>query len=444
MSRSVVTVTALVRYLKSRLENDPMVQHVLVEGEISNFSSYRSGHWYFSLKDAGAQIRCVMFSYSNRTVTFSPKDGDKVIVQGDISIFESRGEMQLLVTGMKPSGIGDLFLQYEQLKKKLSEEGLFDEAHKQPIPRYPFEICLVTGRNTAARADVLNTVSRRWPVARITEYPVLVQGSESAAQIRAALLEADSRGYDVILLVRGGGSIEDLWSFNDEQLARIIYALHTPIVTGIGHEVDFTIADFVADLRAPTPTGAAERATPDLKEVEAVLSSERRQLDHLMMTALASSRQRLAHAAQQPVFQTPERLFSERAMRVNAMAMELQQMMSARSRQLSDRLQQMKSSLLVSAKDASASAEQRIAGDEAALRSAEKQALTASRYQLEQKAGLLDAYSPLKVLQRGYSITMSQGAVIRNAEELAPGDPVTVRLGRGSFEGTVNHIKTGD
>jgi len=444
MSRSIVTVSALVRYLKSRLESDPMVQHVLVEGEISNFSSYRSGHWYFSLKDAGAQIRCVMFSYSNRTVAFSPKDGDKVIVQGDISIFESRGEMQLLVTGMKPSGIGDLFLQYEQLKKRLAEEGLFDESHKKPIPRYPFEICLITGKNTAARADVLNTVARRWPVARITEYPVLVQGNESAAQIRAALLEADSVGYDVILLVRGGGSIEDLWSFNDEKLARIIYALHTPIITGIGHEVDFTIADFAADLRAPTPTGAAERATPDLKEVAAVLSSERRQLENLMKTRLSACRQTLDHAAQQPVFRNPQRLFSEREMHVNALAMELQQMMSVRGRQLSEQLERMKGSLLVAAKDASAAAEQRLSGDRAALQSAEKQALTARRYQLEQRAGLLDAYSPLKVLQRGYSITMSEGAVIREAGQLHPGDQVTVRLGSGSFDGTVDHTKTGE
>ncbi len=225
MSQRTVTVTALVRYLKSKLENDALIQGILVEGEISNFSAYRSGHWYFSIKDAGAQMRCVMFAGANRRMTWMPKDGDKVIVQADVSVYEGRGEMQLLVTGMKPAGIGDLFLQYEALKAKLAEEGLFDESHKKPIPPYPMRIALVTGKNTAARADVLNTLGRRWPIASIAEFPVLVQGTESAAQIIDALKKADTMGFDVILLVRGGGSIEDLWSFNDERLAVILQSV---------------------------------------------------------------------------------------------------------------------------------------------------------------------------------------------------------------------------
>ncbi|MBQ1468483.1 MAG: exodeoxyribonuclease VII large subunit, partial [Solobacterium sp.] len=293
MSKQVLTVSSLVRYLKNRLEGDSMTQHVLVEGELSNFSNYRSGHWYFTLKDSNAQLRCAMFASSNRKISYVPKDGDKVLVQGDISVFEGRGEMQLIVTNMKPSGIGDLFIQFEALKKKLSEEGLFAEEHKKEIPLYPEHIGLVTGKNTAARSDVLTTLQRRWPVAEVHEYPVLVQGTGSAEQITDALKYMDTLGYDVILLVRGGGSIEDLWSFNSEMLARTIYDLNTPIITGVGHEVDFTIADFVADLRAPTPTGAAERCSPDIREVKDFVQTMKDRLNRETTALLNTSSQRL-------------------------------------------------------------------------------------------------------------------------------------------------------
>lgn len=444
MSQNVVTVSALVRYLKSRLEHDAMIQGVLVEGEISNFSSYRSGHWYFSLKDSGAQIRCVMFASSNRTVSFSPKDGDKVTVRGDISVFESRGELQLLVTGMKPSGIGDLFLQFEQLKKKLAEEGLFDEAHKKPIPAYPFKICLITGKNTAARADVLNTVSRRWPPAQIYEFPVLVQGKESASQIIKALNDADGMGFDVILLVRGGGSIEDLWSFNDEQLARTIYALKTPIITGVGHEVDFTIVDFVSDLRAPTPTGAAERATPDIQEVQSRLINSRIRLNNAMKKIMTDAGHRLQTDADRAIFRNPEKLYSEQQLHLNALSIQLEHVLQTRTRQLHQKLDQTKNQLLNDAGVLTKTQQMRLSQNQLKLINETRNCLNASEAQLGKDAGMLDAYSPLKVLQRGYSVVMKNGRAVKSTEQLQEQDSVHVLLGNGSFEGSVTKVNQGE
>ena len=284
MSQNVVSVSTLVHYLKSKLESDNLIQKVLVEGEISNFSNYRSGHWYFSLKDENSLIRCVMFSSYNKKVQFAPKDGDKVIIQADVSVYEQRGDIQLLVYAMKSDKIGDLYLQFEKLKAKLYAEGVFDDKYKKPIPLYPMNIALVTGANTAARSDVLTTLNRRWPIAEIHEYSVLVQGNESAGQIINALKQADNNHHDVILLVRGGGSIEDLWSFNDETLARTIFNLKTPIITGIGHEINYTISDYVADLRAPTPTGAAERCAPDQKDVLNMLNVYQTRLNTAITT----------------------------------------------------------------------------------------------------------------------------------------------------------------
>ncbi|MDD6367545.1 exodeoxyribonuclease VII large subunit [Anaerolactibacter massiliensis] len=440
MSQRTVTVTALVRYLKSKLENDALIQGILVEGEISNFSAYRSGHWYFSIKDAGAQMRCVMFAGANRRMTWMPKDGDKVIVQADVSVYEGRGEMQLLVTGMKPAGIGDLFLQYEALKAKLAEEGLFDESHKKPIPPYPMRIALVTGKNTAARADVLNTLGRRWPIASIAEFPVLVQGTESAAQIIDALKKADTMGFDVILLVRGGGSIEDLWSFNDERLARTIYQLNTPIITGVGHEVDFTIADFVSDLRAPTPTGAAERCSPDIREVEASLSSLRSRLIVDMNHRMNKEQKALDSLSESPVFRNPMRLYTEPQLRLNTLSLEFRRLLNTVSYRLNQSLEDSRHALVLAAGQRISDAQLKLQETSQNLNHAAKADAVVQRERLNRDASLLDAYSPLKVLSRGYSITMKDQKAVRSAEELAPGDEVSVLLGTGSFRGTVEAV----
>ena len=434
------SVTALLNYLKGKLETDSLLQKVLVTGEISNFSSYRSGHWYFSLKDANAQIRCVMFASQNRRVTFSPKDGDRVIVQADVSVYTGRGDLQLLIAAMKPDGIGDLYLQYEALKKKLEAEGLFDAAHKKPVPSYPFSIALVTGKNTAARSDVLTTLARRWPCASVSEFPVLVQGRESAGQICDALRKADGMGFDVILLVRGGGSIEDLWSFNDEQLARVIYSLDTPLVTGVGHETDFTIADFVSDLRAPTPTGAAERCSPDIREVSAKIERYQSALITGMHDTLDYEQERLDRLSSNRYLLEPYRLVSDRSMRLHTLTLRLNRKIDIQKNTLHQKIVNYQNDLSQSAEKRIDLYQRDISSQRTALVSSLSETLRTKTAELAKNSALLDAYSPLKVLGRGYSITVKDKKAVHSASALKKGDMISIRFSEGRAEAEVKKI----
>lgn len=436
---TAVTVSGLVRYLKARLENDANLQSLMVEGEISNFSAYRSGHWYFSLKDASSQIRCVMFAYQNRRMSWMPKDGDKVIATGSVSVYEGRGEVQLIISSMKPAGIGDLYLQFEALKKKLSAEGLFDEAHKKPILAYPFRVCLVTGRNTAARADVLTTMARRWPVAKISEYPVLVQGTQSAGQIIHALRTVDSMGFDVILLVRGGGSIEDLWSFNDEALARTIYALKTPIITGVGHEIDYTIADLVSDLRAPTPTGAAERCSPDIKDVMQNLDDLEERLNRDVRNHLSDERLQLEKLSAKPFFRNPERLYEGKAAVFESLRQKFMRQMNTKSADLYRQTDDYRNRLIACGTRLAHENRMRLESDAQSMTHALDAYTMKKKEQLGRNAGLLDAYSPLKVLERGYSIAYADHKVLHSVSQAEEGKQISILVS----DGNVNAVVTG-
>ena len=441
MSSKAATVSALVRYLKGKLENDTLLQKVLVEGEISNFSSYRSGHWYFSLKDAYAQIKCVMFASSNRRVGFMPKDGDKVFVQADLSVYEARGEIQLIVTAMRPFGVGELYLKYEMLKKKLEAEGLFDEAHNKPIPRYPFRIALVTGRNTDARMDVLTTLGRRWPCAEITEYPVLVQGNESASQIISALLKCDQEDHDIVLLVRGGGSIEDLWSFNDERLAHVIYDMQTPLITGIGHEPDFTIADYVADLRAPTPTGAAERCSPDIKNVLTVIQTARDRMTNTIYQDLDAYDYQLKTLKNAPVFRTPERLYAQKAMKLEHLHTSLMHMIDQRMTDTSARVKDGHNRIMNASVQMIRSRQNELTGYRTAIDHAMTIMMNDSESRFRRTAALLDAYSPLKILGRGYSVTLKDGKAVTDCGQVSTGDRIETLVAEGRIISEVTGVK---
>lgn len=440
MSQKIISVSTLVHYLKSKLESDSLIQKVLVEGEISNFSSYRSGHWYFSLKDESSLIRCVMFSSYNKKVKFLPKDGDKVIIQADVSVYEQRGDIQLLVYAMKSDTIGELYLEYERLKKKLFDEGLFYESHKKKIPEYPMHIALVTGANTAARSDVLTTLNRRWPIAIIHEFNALVQGKDSAEQVIQALLKADVSGCDVILLVRGGGSIEDLWSFNDEKLAHVIYDLNTPIITGIGHEINFTISDYVADLRAPTPTGAAERCAPDQNDVLKHLNIMHERIVGAITRKDNVLKEELNTYKNSYVFTSPQRLYSEKAMDLEHLNTELLQSLKFIQNELnhtlnhqSIRMNQLIQSNILSMKTT-------LNYDLEHLESAIDIILKNSKNKFMQQANLLDAYSPLKSLTRGYSILEKEGNSVKSANNIYVGDSLTIILQDGKVMATATNI----
>ena len=262
---AVLSVLQLNEYVQGVLEDEPQLQAVAVKGEISNFIHHRSGHMYFTLKDEDSQIKAVMFKNANMRLQFRPKDGQKVVVMGSVSVYSPGGQYQLYVGAMKPDGIGDLYQAYEELKKRLSEEGLFDPIHKRPLPAFPQKIGVITSANGAAVRDIINVAGRRCPMTQLLLYPAQVQGAGTDEALIAALDYFDNRGdIDVIIIGRGGGSIEDLWGFNSERLARKIFAMNTPVISAVGHETDFTICDFVADKRAPTPSAAAEIAVPDL------------------------------------------------------------------------------------------------------------------------------------------------------------------------------------
>ncbi len=267
MNNNYITVTQLTRYIKYKMDNDQNLQRIYLKGEISNFKAHTRGHYYFTLKDDNSRINAVMFATYVKDINFKVEDGMKVLVSGRISVYEATGGYQIYVDSITPDGLGNLYLEFEKLKKKLSEEGLFDESHKKKIPKIPNRIGIITAPTGAAIKDILSTLKRRWPLAETILFPSLVQGAEAAEDIVRNIEKTKDYDLDVLIVGRGGGSIEDLWCFNEEIVARAIYNLDTPVISAVGHEIDFTIADFVADLRAPTPTGAAEMAVPNISDI---------------------------------------------------------------------------------------------------------------------------------------------------------------------------------
>lgn len=444
MSQKAVSVTNLVNYLKRKLESDNNTNNLLVEGEISNFKPYNSGHWYFSLKDESSVIRCVMFSFQNKKITFVPKDGDKVIVQGSVSVYTQRGDLQFLVTNMKNDSLGDLYLKFEELKKKLQEEGLFAKDHKKSIPPYPMQIGLITGANTAARSDVLTTLQRRWPIATIKEYPVLVQGKDSVPQILHALDVMDKEHVDVILLVRGGGSIEDLWSFNDELLARKIYALNTPIITGIGHEVDFTIADFVADIRANTPTGAAELCSPNIDDVQEQLNDLKDSLEQAVEDTIINYRDLLEQLKNSPALATPERLIMQKQMSLDHLQDNLIHSLELNTNNLSNTLESYQNKLLYAIERNTTSLESVIQNDQNKLIYFISTFSREKKEEFNKQVNLLDAYSPLKSLSRGYAIVQKENSSIKSIDDLNINDDINILLANGKINAKVKTIAKED
>ena len=393
MPSSVLTVSQINFYLKSMLESDHRLQNILVAGEISNFTDhYRSGHLYFSLKDEKSVLKAVMFAGSARFLKFKPADGMRVIVRGRISVYEPSGQYQLYAEEMQPDGVGALSIAFEQLKAKLEEEGLFDDSRKRVLPQYPRRIGVITSPTGAAVQDILQITSRRWPVAEIVFAPVLVQGEQAPEQLIRAVNDMNKkRACDVILLGRGGGSLEDLWAFNDEGLARTVSASEIPVVSCVGHETDFTICDFVADVRAPTPSAAAELATPDIREERQRCLSYFGYFRETARRTVESLRQDVDMLMQNSPLGRPE------------------QLLLPMRQQLAVRFEQMKTAV-----------GGRVGQD--------KQSLSLL-------AGRLDALSPLKVLQRGYAVaTDSAGQVLRSVKSLSPSDSFTLRLSDGMVE----------
>lgn len=392
---SILTVSQINRYISFKFKEDKKLHGILVSGEISNFTNHtRTGHLYFTLKDNETSIKAVMFSSMASRLNFAPKNGMKVIVSANVQVYERDGAYQLYVSDMQPDGIGALYLAYEQLKEKLLYEGLFDEAHKKPLPEFPNKIGIITSLEAAALQDMLNIISRRYPLAQITVFPALVQGANAPESLCKAIEKADASELDLLICGRGGGSFEDLMAFNNEQLARTIYNCNTPIISAVGHETDTTIADFAADLRAPTPSAAAELAVPDMTVIYNKLDVLTQMLAQAFIMQLDTKYRRLEMLEKRIEDAVP---FA----RVNLY-------------------------------------KEKLSSIEKSLDSAYKNKLLNCSKILAEKSVQLDALSPLKTLARGYSLVYKEEQLVKSTAAVSAGDKVDIQLSDGIVSATIN------
>lgn len=437
--REVLSVSQLNRRAKQLLETH--LPLLWVEGELSNISQPSSGHWYFTLKDDQAQVRCAMFRNRNMLVRFKPQQGQQVLLRARVSLYEGRGDYQLIAEHMEEAGAGALQRAFEELKARLGAEGLFDEARKKPLPKLPRHIGVITSPTGAAIRDVLTVLERRFSSIPVTVIPVAVQGKESAPQIVAALELANRCGlFDVLLLTRGGGSLEDLWSFNEESVARAIAASELPVVSAVGHEVDFTIADFVADLRAPTPSAAAELMTPDGEDWLETFIGYEVMLEEAML-------RRLQHWQQQLVWlrsrlRHPGERLQQQAQRLDNLEIRLHQAVKGQLQRQQNRLQQ----LILRQKPLHPGRQlkdmhQHLQRLQQRLSDLTRHQLQQRQQQLAEAARLLHSLSPLNTLDRGYAIVRDErGRVVRDARQLAVGDRVKTRLHIGEFSARIEQL----
>ena len=444
-TRRILSVSELNRAARGLLEGGfPLLW---VEGEISNLAQPGSGHLYFSLKDSQAQVRCALFRNRGMLLRFKPANGMKVLVRGRVSLYEPRGDFQLLVESMEDAGHGALQRAFEALKERLAKEGLFDSALKRALPEMPKTIGVITSPTGAAIRDILSVVRRRHPLAKVIVYPVPVQGEGAAARIAAMLGLASRRGEcEVLILARGGGSLEDLWAFNEEPIARAIRASSIPVVSGIGHEIDFTIADFAADLRAPTPTGAAELVTPDLSDWQRILQAQTDRMYQAKLRLLQELRRRLQWCGERLRQLHPGRVLRDRSQRLDELELRLERCARSRLRHDRVRLEALNSALrehsplrrLHRASDRLIALDQR-------LHSASRARMTRAANRLALSLRALDAVSPLATLNRGYAIVSdaADGRTLNHIASIQSGRNVSIRLADGVFTAEVKSVTPG-
>ncbi|RDI41197.1 exodeoxyribonuclease VII large subunit [Falsibacillus pallidus] len=439
-----LSVKALTKYIKKKFEMDPYLKDVFVKGEISNFKRHSSGHMYFTLKDDKARIMSVMFSSSAASIKFQPENGMNVLVRGDISVFESSGQYQIYVKSMEPDGIGALYLAYEQLKEKLEKEGLFLQSRKRQIPSYPRTIGVITSPTGAAVRDIITTVRRRYPIGKTLIIPALVQGEKAAASIVDAIAKANEiGGIDVLIVGRGGGSIEELWSFNEEVVARAIYHSSIPVISAVGHETDFTIADFVADLRAPTPTGAAELAVPHIEEILDRVMNQQMRLIRSMRTRVESHRKALQRLQQSYVFRNPIKLYEQKMVQLDRLTERLQREKSIYFQAFEDKVNHL--TMRMERNHPQRKLEQSVErhkGLDKWLQRNMAGILEKKNQTFAKSLTALEALNPLKIMDRGYSVAYTEDRqVVKSIGQLKAGQNLKVHLKDGQLQCTVDEIK---
>lgn len=416
-----LTVTALNRYLKFKFDQDSELQSILLKAEISNFKRHSRGHLYLTLKDDKSQVSAVMFASQTRSLNFQPKDGDKILVSGYVSIYESYGNYQVYITKMEMDGIGDLYLAYEKLKKSLESEGLFKEEHKKPLPHLPQRVGVITSKTGAALRDVINVMSTRFPMTNIIVYPASVQGVFAKGEIVKQIEKANQDQLcDVLIVGRGGGSIEDLWPFNEESVARAIYASKIPIISAVGHETDFTIADFVADKRASTPSHGAEIAVPNIHEIKEFINVQEKHLNQSLTFVLTKRQQRLQHLLSSQIFSQPMRLIQNEELKFN---------------HYFDRLIQKSPEKLIEQK------QKDVASLIQKLQTSFAYRIEKSQHRFVQVSQALELVNPLSIMTKGYAVVRQDEKIKKSIDEIDQSKQIEVAMHDGELICEIKHLK---
>ena len=443
MSEEYVTVSALTKYIKYKFDKDPHLGRVYLTGEISNFR-LRPTHQYFSLKDENAIISATMFQSAFKKIQFRPEEGMKVLVIGKVSVFEKSGQYQINIEHMEPDGVGALYLAYEQLKKKLEAEGLFS-LPKKPIPQFPKKIAILTSESGAVIQDIQTTVARRFPIVQLVLYPTVVQGVHAVNSILKNLDLVEQEDYDVVIIGRGGGSIEDLWAFNEEPVVRRVAELSIPVISSVGHETDTTLIDFVSDMRAATPTAAAEIATPVLMEIHQQLRNLQTRLEQALSRQLQIKRERMQALANASIFQNPERIYQVYQQRVDQLEIRLQQMMQQSVQHKRQQLLKNQHRLELG------SPSRRVQTEKQALQylakrleQAQGQFMKDKKQQFQRAIQQLDLLSPLKIMNRGYGILQQEETIIKSVDQLEVNQELTIQLVDGTVRSKVTSVEKGN
>ena len=410
MEEEYLTVSQVTAYIKRMLESDVDLQNIYIRGEISNYTAHRSGHSYFTLKDEDSQIPAVMFKGRKYALKFTPENGMKVIVKGSINVYDKAGRYQLLVASMTEDGVGNLHIAYEQLKKKLEAEGLFDDAHKKEIPKYPKRIGVVTAATGAAIRDIITTIKNRYPYCEVLLFPTLVQGDQAAQNIVRQIKHAQQFDIDTLIIGRGGGSIEDLWPFNEEIVARAVYDCEIPLISAVGHEIDFAITDFVADKRAPTPTGAGVIAVPDANEVKYKISQLNLRLNKNVNDMVTQNRTKLNHISQKQILKNPESIYEIKGMHLDNLITKLELTSKNIITENRTKLSRLENRNILKKP---------------------QEIIRTKREPYLRNVDKLNVLNPLLTLKRGYTLAKVEGKVVSSAKDVKAGDKLDVEFDDG-------------
>jgi len=439
-----LTVTALTKYIKRKLDLDRHLQEIWLRGEISNFKHHNRGHMYMTIKDEQARIQAVMFAGSNRFLKFYPENGMKVLIRGNVSVYETAGQYQLYISSMEPDGIGALYLAYEQLKDKLEKQGYFSPDIKKPIPAFPERIGVITSPTGAAVRDIITTISRRYPLAEVVVIPVLVQGQEAAASIVKGIETANRYGgFDTLIVGRGGGSIEELWSFNEEIVAKAIYESAIPVISAVGHETDTTISDFVADFRAPTPTGAAEMAVPSQIELTKSLKQYRQRLGREVQQLLQSESRHLDRLANSYAFRYPKELLKQKEQELDQRLESLDRILEARiSQSLQEHQALTKRLYLKHPIEQITEAEKKLHELQIQSERRMQHILDQEKRELVNVMDKLSLVNPLNIMKRGFALPYeTEGKLVRSVQQVKQGEELKVRVKDGDIQAKVLSVK---